>query len=479
MMKITSMARLAFFGIWGILLGCAPTGSAVSDTQVNGQRQGNADPSAGGSRSQSDYAQTVRSGSGGQSISRSAPRPSSDRPTAASAANSLPGDTEVLDAEWTMTIEPDATVLIQHKGVPIVSAKHVTWAEKTREAPSGRWVGSKFKAEQVRDGRGTISGTIAELKLQATGAIQPIAQNELRFDYVFRADQGHDGIYGATLDWKLDLQSRTFDRKVSNPVLFDDKTGWNWPVGPNQAITVRFDRPLDDIFFEANKKNSIRAFFYAERINRGERAVGFTVRLPDGGRIAPTVEERYGSSDRKGWFRDALSWDSSPIDLSFLNAQDRPAGRHGLLRANGDQFLFEDGTPVRFWGANLAAYALFSTPRENIRQQAHRMAQLGYNLMRIVLHDSDWCRPNIFLGDGKADTRHLNPQSLELLDWWIKCLKDEGIYIWLDMVYDRALVAGGRCDHRPERDIEQEEARQQDEARRCVRQCLRIQLFQS
>jgi hypothetical protein len=164
--------------------------------------------------------------------------------------------------------------------------------------------------------------------------------------------------------------------------------------------------------------------------------------LPDGGRIAPAAEEHYGSADKRGWFRNALSWDGAPIDLSFLNAQDRPAGRHGLLRANGDRLVFDDGTPARFWGANLAAYALLGTPRENIRRQAHRMAQLGYNLMRIVEHDSPWCHPNIFLGDGKEGTRRLNPQSLALLDWWIKCLKDEGIYIWLDMVFDRDLVRG-------------------------------------
>src|SRR5262249_1098437 len=28
---------------------------------------------------------------------------------------------------------------------------------------------------------------------------------------------------------------------------------------------------------------------------------------------------------------------------------------------------------------------------------------------------------------------HLNPHMLEALDWWIKCLKDEGIYVWLDL----------------------------------------------
>ncbi len=150
-------------------------------------------------------------------------------------------------------------------------------------------------------------------------------------------------------------------------------------------------------------------------------------------------KERYGSPDTSKWFRNALAWDTSPVDLTFLNRDDRPAGRHGFVKADGDHFVFQDGTPVRFWGANLAASALFSTPRQNVAKQAHRMAQLGYNLMRIHHHDSDWVNPNIFDRQFK-DSRHLNAKSLDTLDWWIKCLKDEGIYVWIDAHVGRLLA---------------------------------------
>ena len=70
------------------------------------------------------------------------------------------------------------------------------------------------------------------------------------------------------------------------------------------------------------------------------------------------------------------------------------------------------------------------------------MSQLGFNLMRIVQHDAQWANPNIFLDHGRRDTRHLDPKSLDSLDWWIKCLKDEGIYIWLDVMWNRVLTPG-------------------------------------
>ena len=71
------------------------------------------------------------------------------------------------------------------------------------------------------------------------------------------------------------------------------------------------------------------------------------------------------------------------------------------------------------------------------------MAQLGYNLMRIHHHDSGWVRPNIF-DPAFNDSRHLSASSLDALDWWIKCLKDQGIYVWIDLHVGRVLMPGDR-----------------------------------
>jgi len=40
------------------------------------------------------------------------------------------------------------------------------------------------------------------------------------------------------------------------------------------------------------------------------------------------------------------------------------------------------------------------------------------------------------------DTQSLNSTMLDRLDWWIKCLKDEGIYVWLDLHVERQLKKG-------------------------------------
>jgi hypothetical protein len=135
-----------------------------------------------------------------------------------------------------------------------------------------------------------------------------------------------------------------------------------------------------------------------------------------------------------------LVWDKWPLDMSWLNDGDRPAGRHGKLRARGEQLVFEDGTVARFWGTNVAARALFQGTREAIANQAKRIAALGYNLVRIHHHDSDWVDPNVF--EKGPTTQRLDAAALETLDWWVKCLKDEGVYLWIDVNVGRRFRPG-------------------------------------
>lgn len=42
--------------------------------------------------------------------------------------------------------------------------------------------------------------------------------------------------------------------------------------------------------------------------------------------------------------------DTMPVDVSFVFADEKPAGKHGFLKVDGEDFRFEDGTLARFWG---------------------------------------------------------------------------------------------------------------------------------
>lgn len=145
------------------------------------------------------------------------------------------------------------------------------------------------------------------------------------------------------------------------------------------------------------------------------------------------------SEAQTGYLNKHYNLTSAPIDLSFLNAEERPAGKHGFLKAKGEQLVFADGTQAKFWGVTIAAYALFSSSDDSIKLQAKRLSSLGYNLVRIHHHDSPWVNPNIF-GDPNISTDgKIDAKQIAKIDLWIKCLKDEGIYVWLDLHVGRQL----------------------------------------
>jgi hypothetical protein len=153
--------------------------------------------------------------------------------------------------------------------------------------------------------------------------------------------------------------------------------------------------------------------------------------------------------DKSEWQKDSFRHDVSPVDLSSLNH--KPAGKHGFLVRRGETLEFKDGTPARFWGGNLTAHAIFR-PKQEIEAQAKRLARLGYNLVRIHHHDSTgWVSPTV-INKSKSDTRQLDAQGIASLDYWIKCLADEGVYVFLDLHVGRRTSAdSSRTATRPPR----------------------------
>ena len=122
------------------------------------------------------------------------------------------------------------------------------------------------------------------------------------------------------------------------------------------------------------------------------------------------------------------------IDISFLFADERPAGKHGFLKVQGEKFVFEDGTPGYFWGVCLNSAACFP-PHDHAEKLARRLAMFGVNMVRLHQMDADFAAPNLFQfsrGVRLSGTRKLDPQSLDRVDYLIHCLKREGIYIYMD-----------------------------------------------
>ena len=127
--------------------------------------------------------------------------------------------------------------------------------------------------------------------------------------------------------------------------------------------------------------------------------------------------------------------DDVPIDISFVFAEEKPAGKRGFLKVEGRNFIFQDGTTAKFWGTNFNGSACF--PEKAYAQTvAKRLAKIGINLVRFHQLDAQWHTPNIFAftKGPRVTSGKLCPESMDRLDYLVYCLKQEGIYCYLDML---------------------------------------------
>ncbi|MBQ7565527.1 MAG: hypothetical protein IJT18_00250 [Oscillospiraceae bacterium] len=136
--------------------------------------------------------------------------------------------------------------------------------------------------------------------------------------------------------------------------------------------------------------------------------------------------------------------DRMPVDISFVFEDEKPAGKHGFLTVRDGEFRFEDGAPGRFWGVCMNGTACFPS-HEYAEKVADRLAQTGINIVRLHQLDGEYHATNIFQfrkGKQLDNTRSFDPQSMDRLDYFIKCLKERGIYCYLDMMVFRTFKPG-------------------------------------
>ena len=333
---------------------------------------------------------------------------------------------------WQMQVTAQGTVAATCRNAPVVQAGYHFWGA------GWKYAGARFSPRPGGSAKAAMTGTVDALGLKIDLAVTSPKPNQLRYAWRIVASRDLDGIVGGGLEFNLKLDSPSLGGRAGAPALLENNTGWAWPVAGGQ-VRAEFDKPIAGVHFERGNKAKIRAMFIGTTLAKGTHTVAMTVTLPGGGRVRKSLAERYGPADTSRWFPGAMLHDRSPVDLSFLNHT--PAGKHGFVRARGEKLVFADGTEVRFWGGNIAAYAIFA-PKEQIAPQAKRIAQLGYNLMRIHHHDSMRWVSRTVIDKTRADSQHLDAEVMDRLDYWIKCLRDEGVYVWLDLHVGRLFKSG-------------------------------------
>ncbi len=337
--------------------------------------------------------------------------------------------------------EKNSLFSVLDKSLPVVTSSYIGWNK------NWKWTDSQVHPLYQRGNpRSTFTGRVPDLGIDFSGTVNVGAQPQ-RFTWTYQWDK-QKNIADATgfgIEFRLLLNSPTFATPPVPPELLTGNNGWRWRTPDGRNVTVQFTPPLARIYFEKQQKETIRAFFFAA-LERGRQQTVMTVTVDDAVKLSGPASLDYDDIDLTRWHADVLPDETSPVDLSFLNKRDRPAGKRGFVTAKGAELVFADGTPARFWGANLQAHTLFSTTDEHIKLHAARIARLGFNLVRIHHHDSKWVRPNIFKNPDD-NTSELSPASLRKLDLWIASLKEQGVYLWLDLHVGRTFTKKDRIDN--------------------------------
>lgn len=135
-----------------------------------------------------------------------------------------------------------------------------------------------------------------------------------------------------------------------------------------------------------------------------------------------------------------LPWDDvtrGPTNLS--DWLPKPAGRDGYIRVGEDGHLYTDKGRIRFFGVNLCFGACFPD-KEAAKAIAARMAKFGINCVRFHHMDSRPF-PDGVRARNVTNSRELDPEALDRLDFLIAELKKNGIYVNLNLLVSRPFFA--------------------------------------
>ena len=143
------------------------------------------------------------------------------------------------------------------------------------------------------------------------------------------------------------------------------------------------------------------------------------------------------SSDTGDWFPLDPSNSLEPGVIGMSDWLDAPAGGHGYLTMEGDDFVFEDGTRIKFWGTNHGNRGC-GPEKEEAEKRADWYAKMGINAVRL----------HKFTYQGNAGFGHpensswLTDEGWDRLDYYMARLKERGIYYSWSSVYGHILAAG-------------------------------------
>lgn len=113
--------------------------------------------------------------------------------------------------------------------------------------------------------------------------------------------------------------------------------------------------------------------------------------------------------------------------INAASCLDAPAGKHGWLLMDGNDYHFSDGTPVKFWGVNICNMGAFPEKQVADKWSAY-LASQGVNAVRF--HKFSWDGTSLLPGSTVIEANLFNR-----LDYFHYQLKQQGTYTGWSHIY--------------------------------------------
>ena len=142
---------------------------------------------------------------------------------------------------------------------------------------------------------------------------------------------------------------------------------------------------------------------------------------------------------------DFAELNGSPLDVSFV--LDKPAGKYGYVKRSGDKFVFENtNKEIKFWGTNISDKNWF-LEKEDAEACADRIAQMGFNLVRVHKIDYISADKGILWLNPDTNKVEIDPVKMDKLCYFLAELKERGVYWYFDIQCGRPIYEQDEVDY--------------------------------
>jgi len=331
-------------------------------------------------------------------------------------------------------------------GKPVLSAQMMGWG------PNWAWAGSPTSQEKAVSGKLRIQGTvrISEQPVQVACEARQSDARSVTYKYTLTAEKDVPLMKLVTAFSVCDSLTGEIVVTTAGGKRQKLPIPQRIMAAPDDAAELVFKiKAIGDVVLTLDPPCRLQAENGATRVElahdllkAGKTTVTLTLRFPGSVTFQGSAEEQEKFTTTVAgpeWFAFKGSNDVGPSAISFEDWLEKPAGKHGGLRMKGSRFVFEDGTPVKFWGTNLS-YRDGAPAKSNADLTAARFAKWGVNAVRLHKPFGPGWEG---IGDENDGTK-LTATGLDQMDYFMAKLKEHGVYYGLSHTYGYRIRPGNR-----------------------------------